>query len=239
MKYIKEYTCHIEQRSSNLPITEHKLFNWLLKAKHECLPQELQNRAEGEKKIANANIINYEMAEALENKPKKTLKEMQALKQFHIAECYGLPSESLTENLSQIMTCTPIKDIDDRNNCKVDEVKACLNLPELIKYLQNLVLKMARVDSSQCAKKSGLKSDKAKLGLLNSVLSVTYRIKLKASNKKNNYYYLVEPFNSAHAPKLPPYQTDKGQFGKDIRYGYSKLLSDELETSSNSITQNT
>src|SRR6266516_3694818 len=34
----------IEQRSSNVPITEKELFHWLLKAKQECLPQELQNR---------------------------------------------------------------------------------------------------------------------------------------------------------------------------------------------------
>src|SRR6266496_3199331 len=40
MRCIKEYTCHIEQRSSNLPITE----DGLLKAKRESLPKELQNR---------------------------------------------------------------------------------------------------------------------------------------------------------------------------------------------------
>jgi hypothetical protein len=178
MRCIKEYTCHIEQRASNLPITEEGLFYWLLKAKRECLPQELQNRgifpdvesiirnkdiptvrlwvaytlekfrsrrlfgwrmvdflqkagmeidilefahlaenekkalkvlknmvdvhsiackAEGEREIANATIINHETAEILENKPKKTLEEMQALKRFCISECYGLPSESLTK----------------------------------------------------------------------------------------------------------------------------------------------
>ncbi|CAG8474988.1 11716_t:CDS:2 [Cetraspora pellucida] len=118
---------------------------------------------------------------------------------------------------------TSVKDIDNKNNYKVDKVKVCLNLPESIKYLLNLVPKMAQVfdntDASHSAKKSGLKSDKAKLGLLNSALYVTYEIKLKTSNKKNNYYYLVRPLNSAHAPKLLLYQTDEGQFyenGEDI-----------------------
>jgi len=44
MRSVKDYICYIEQRSSNVPITEEGLFNWLLKAKRECLPQELQNR---------------------------------------------------------------------------------------------------------------------------------------------------------------------------------------------------
>ncbi|CAI2195789.1 6827_t:CDS:2, partial [Funneliformis geosporum] len=44
MRCIKDYICHIEQRSSNAPITEEGLFRWLLNAKRECLPRELQNR---------------------------------------------------------------------------------------------------------------------------------------------------------------------------------------------------
>ncbi|CAI2192756.1 7666_t:CDS:2, partial [Funneliformis geosporum] len=44
MRCIKDYICHIEQRSSNVPITEKGLFQWLLNAKRECLPRELQNR---------------------------------------------------------------------------------------------------------------------------------------------------------------------------------------------------
>ncbi|CAI2177047.1 1428_t:CDS:1, partial [Funneliformis geosporum] len=44
MRCIKDYICYIEQRSSNVPITEKGLFQWLLKAKRECLPRELQNR---------------------------------------------------------------------------------------------------------------------------------------------------------------------------------------------------
>ncbi|PKY36819.1 hypothetical protein RhiirB3_460353, partial [Rhizophagus irregularis] len=44
MRCIKDYICHIEQRSSNVPITEEGLFRWLLNAKRECLPRELQNR---------------------------------------------------------------------------------------------------------------------------------------------------------------------------------------------------
>ncbi|CAG8472143.1 4664_t:CDS:2 [Gigaspora rosea] len=131
---VKDYIYYIEQRSLNVPITEEVLFNWLLKAKRECLPQELQNRkifpntefiirnkdiptvqlwagmvvsiievaSKSEKdseisKIANANILNYEMVDYLENKPKKTLEEMHALSRFHIANCYGISPESLIE----------------------------------------------------------------------------------------------------------------------------------------------
>ncbi|CAG8811699.1 12046_t:CDS:2, partial [Gigaspora rosea] len=160
MRSVKDYIYYIEQISSNVPITEEGLFNWLLKAKRECLPQELQNRrifpdiesiirkkdistirlwvvmvdflkkagmvvsiievtpkseedfvsltkvvricssvikAEEISDIANANILNHEMAKHLENKPKKTLIEMNALSRYRIAECYGLPLESLTE----------------------------------------------------------------------------------------------------------------------------------------------
>jgi hypothetical protein len=44
MRCIKDYVCHIEQRLSNVPISEKGLFQWLLSAKRECLPRELQNR---------------------------------------------------------------------------------------------------------------------------------------------------------------------------------------------------
>ena len=44
MRCIKDYICHIKQRSSNIPITEKGLFQWLLNAKREYLPRELQNR---------------------------------------------------------------------------------------------------------------------------------------------------------------------------------------------------
>src|SRR5947209_12867880 len=95
---------------------------------------------------------------------------------------------------------------------------------------------MARVfdntDASRSAKKSGLKSDKAKLGLLNSALSAIYGIKFKTTNNKNTHYHLVGPFDSVYAPDLPAYQTGEGQLyedGEDIRYGYSKLDPDELE----------
>src|SRR5204862_665689 len=44
MRCIKDYIYHIEQRSSNIPVTEKGLFQWLLNAKRECLPLELQNR---------------------------------------------------------------------------------------------------------------------------------------------------------------------------------------------------
>ncbi|CAG8617815.1 9945_t:CDS:2 [Paraglomus occultum] len=370
MRCIKEYTCHIEQRSSNLPITEEGLFHWLLKAKRESLPQELQNRgifpdvesiirnkdiptvrlwvahtlekfrsrrlfgwrmvdflkkagmvvsiikatpkakddtvtltetvkgyssaikAEEISDIANANILNHEMAEHLENKPKKTLEEMYALSRYHIADCYNMSSGSITEDfisgygkydhmkwfrsykqlrdagtdnetaveaivrkdyreyrlttttraekhricLELLKTCTPVKDIDDRNRYKAGIVKSCLESPESIKFLQGLVPKMARVfdntDSSRRAKKSGLKTLRSKLGLLNSALYATYGLKFKATDKSLRYYHLVGVFDKENAPKLPAYQTGEGQFyenGEDIRYGYSKLSPDELE----------
>ncbi|CAG8663506.1 6961_t:CDS:1, partial [Paraglomus occultum] len=257
-------------------------------------------KAEEISDIANANILDHEMAEHLENKPKKTLEEMYALSRYHIADCYGMAPESLTEEfikdygkydhmkwfrnirklrdagtnngtaveaiiredyrndrlttvtqaekhricLELLKTCTPVKDIDDRNRYKVNDVKTCLNSPESIQYLQNLVPKMARVfdntDASRSAKKSGLKSDKAKLGLLNSALSAIYGVKFKTTNNKNTHYHLIGAFDNEDAPKLPPYQTGEDwENGEDWRYSYSKLSSDELETSSNSIIQDT
>ncbi|CAG8686854.1 1275_t:CDS:2, partial [Cetraspora pellucida] len=357
MRCIKEYTCHIEQRSSNLPITEEGLFHWLLKAKQECLPHELQNRgifldvesiirnkdiptvrlwvahtlekfrsrrlfgwrmvdflkkagmivsiikatpkpkedvvsltttvkgyslaikAEEISDIANANILNHETAEHLENKPKKTLEEMYALSRYHIADCYGMSPESITEEfitdyggydemkwfrnlrklrdagtnnetaveaitcadyrddrlttvtqaekhricLDILKTCTPVKDIDNQDRYKADIVKSCLESPKSMKYLQNLVPKMAKVfdntDAFRCAKKSSLKSIKSKLGLLNSALSATYGIKFKAIDNNRRYYHLVGPFDSAYAPELSPYQTEEGPFygnGEDM-----------------------
>src|SRR6185312_11693731 len=44
MRCIKDYVAHIEQRSSNVPISEKELFCWLTEAKRGCLPKELQNR---------------------------------------------------------------------------------------------------------------------------------------------------------------------------------------------------
>jgi hypothetical protein len=171
MRCIKDYICHIEQRSSNVPITEEGIFRWLLNAKRECLPQELQNRglfpdidsiiwnknvptirlwvaymlekfrsyrlfgwrmadflrnagmvisiielipkpkdntisisqtvkvsssiikAEEISDISNARILDHEIAEVLENKPKKTLEEIRSLDQHHIVECYEIPPE--------------------------------------------------------------------------------------------------------------------------------------------------
>ncbi|CAG8720356.1 9836_t:CDS:2 [Cetraspora pellucida] len=235
--------------------------------------------------IANANIINCETAEHLENKPKKTLEEMHALDQYHIVNCYDIAPKSLTEkfisnygnynymhwfralqklrnagtnnktaveaviredyrNDRLTTTCTSVRDIEDRNRYKADDVKTCLESPESIKYLQELVPKMSRVfdntDASHSAKKSGLKSLKSKLGLLNSVISTTYRLKFKATDRHLRYYCLVGAFDSEDTPELPAYQTSEKLFyenGKDIRYKYSKLLPNELETLSDSITQ--
>jgi hypothetical protein len=94
---------------------------------------------------------------------------------------------------------------------------------------------MARVfdntDVSRSAKKSGLKTDKAKLGLLNSALHATYGLKFKAIDRSRRYYRLDGSFDTKDAPRLPSYQTGEEIYwenGEDTRYGYSKLPPDEL-----------
>ena len=88
---------------------------------------------------------------------------------------------------------------------------------------------MARVfdntDASRSAKKSGLKTDRAKLGLLNSALHATYGLKFKAVDRSRRYYRLDGSFDTKDAPRLPSYQTGNGQ---NTQYGYSKLPPDEL-----------
>ncbi|CAG8749099.1 13524_t:CDS:2, partial [Cetraspora pellucida] len=54
-------------------------------------------KAEEISDLANANIINRKIAEHLENKPKKTLEEMQALDQHYIVNYYNIAPKSLTE----------------------------------------------------------------------------------------------------------------------------------------------
>ena len=54
-------------------------------------------KAEEISDISNARILDHEIAEVLENKPKKTLEEMRSLDRHHIVECYEIPPESLTE----------------------------------------------------------------------------------------------------------------------------------------------
>ncbi|RIB00095.1 hypothetical protein C2G38_2235667 [Gigaspora rosea] len=217
-------------------------------------------KAEEISDITNTNILNHEMAEHLENKPKKTLKEMYVLSRYHIAECYGILSESLTEEFikdygkydemkwfrafwklrnagtNNDLAVEAITHIDDRSKYKGNDIKACLELSKSIKYLQELVPKMARVfdntDSSRRAKKMGLKTLKSKLSLLNSALYATYGLKLKATDKS--------VFDKAYAPELPPYQTEGGPFyenGEDMRYSYNKLSPDKLEMTPSSDIQ--
>ncbi|POG70163.1 hypothetical protein GLOIN_2v1776239 [Rhizophagus irregularis DAOM 181602=DAOM 197198] len=248
-------------------------------------------KAEEISDISNARILDYEIAEVLENKPKKTLEEMRSLNRHHIVECYEIPLESLTEEfiskyrnynhmkwfrayrqlrdaginnetaveaiirkdyredkliiatraerhricLELLRICTPAKDIDDRTRYKSDDVKKCLNTPESTSYLQGLVPKMARVfdntNALRSAKKSGLKTIRAKISLLNASLYATYGLKFKAVDKSQRYYHLVGSFDSKDAPKFPSYQTGEEVYwenGKDTRYGYSKIPPDEL-----------
>ncbi|CAB4414784.1 unnamed protein product [Rhizophagus irregularis] len=137
--------------------------------------------------------------------------------------------------LELLRICTPARDIDDRARYKSVDVKMRMGSPESTSYLQGLVPKMARVfdntDASCRAKKSGLKTDQAKLGLLNASLYATYGLKFKAIDKNCRHYHLVGSFDSKDAPRLPSYQTGKEIYwenGEDTRYGYSKLPPDEL-----------
>ncbi|RGB21736.1 hypothetical protein C1646_777383 [Rhizophagus diaphanus] len=183
--------------------------------------------------ISNATIVNHETAKFLENKPKKTLEEMRSLDQYHIMEYYEILPELLTENfiskkdrhttatqaekhqicLELLKICTPAKDIDDRVRYKTDDIKGCLNTSESISYLQDLVSKMAQVfdntKASRSTKQLGLITIQAKLGLLNSALHATYRLKFKAIDKNGRYYHLVGSFDSKDASALSPYQTGK------------------------------
>ncbi|CAG8630037.1 1010_t:CDS:2 [Cetraspora pellucida] len=190
-------------------------------------------KAEEISDITNINILNYKMVEHLENKPKKTLKEMippeSLIKEF-ITDYDKYDEMKWFTNVTRakkhriclelIKTCTPIRDIDNRSKYKANDTKRCLNILKLIQYLQNLVPKMAWVfdntDTSHSAKKSDLKLDRAKLGLLNSALYATYSSKLKDTNNKHTHYHLV----------------GEGQFyknSKDMYYKYSKLSLNELE----------
>src|SRR6266496_2696939 len=132
--------------------------------------------------------------------------------------------------LKLLRICTPARDIDDRERYKTDDIKTHLNSPESISYLQDLVPKMAQVfdntDVSCRTKKLGLKTDQAKLGLLNSALHATYELKFKAIDKNCRHYHLVGSFDSKDAPRLLSYQTGEEIYWenrKETRYGYSEL----------------
>ncbi|EXX51737.1 uncharacterized protein OCT59_020773 [Rhizophagus irregularis] len=65
------------------------------------------------------------------------------------------------------------------------------------------------------AKKSGLKTNQAKLGLLNSTLHVTYGLKFKTIDKNHRYYHLVGSFDSKDTPRLPSYQMGEETYWKN------------------------
>jgi len=54
-------------------------------------------KAEEISAITNANILDHETAKLLVSKSKKTLEEIHSLDWHHIADCYEISSESLTE----------------------------------------------------------------------------------------------------------------------------------------------
>ena len=85
--------------------------------------------------------------------------------------------------LELLRNCTPARDIDDRLRYNANDVKTHIDSPESISYFQDLVPKMARVfdntDVLRRAKKSGLKTVRAKLDLLNSALHGTCNIRVE------------------------------------------------------------
>ncbi|CAI2171934.1 5364_t:CDS:2 [Funneliformis geosporum] len=127
MRCIKDYICHIEQRSSNVPITEKdidsiirnkdvptvRLWTAYMLERFQPTPKSEENavslsqavkanssiiKAEEISDVSNATIVDRETAEFLENKPRKTLEEMRSLDRHHIVECYEISPELLTEN---------------------------------------------------------------------------------------------------------------------------------------------
>ena len=60
-------------------------------------------------------------------------------------------------------------------------------------------------DALRRAKKSGLKTDRVKLDLLNSALYIIYGLKIKAIDKHSRHYHLVKSFDNNNIPKLPSY----------------------------------
>ncbi|RGB21901.1 hypothetical protein C1646_777036 [Rhizophagus diaphanus] len=59
--------------------------------------------------------------------------------------------------LKLLKTCTLAKDINDRSRYKADDIKTCLNSPESVSYLQNLVPKMTQVfDNSDTSRRATL-----------------------------------------------------------------------------------
>jgi len=75
-----------------IPKSEENILSQVIKANCTIV------KAEEISDISNTTVVNHEIAEFLENKPKKTLKEMRSLDQHHIVECYEISPESLTED---------------------------------------------------------------------------------------------------------------------------------------------
>src|ERR1043166_5160093 len=123
--------------------------------------------------------------------------------------------------LELLRICTPARDIDDRARYKSVDVKMRMSSPESTSYLQGLVPKMAQVfdntDASRSAKKSGLRTIRAKLGLLNASLYATYGLKFKAVDKNRRHYHLVGLFDSKDAPSFLHTKQGKKFIGKMVK----------------------
>src|SRR4051812_10105043 len=95
-----------------------------------------------------------------------------------------------------------------------------------LKRTYNRFLRFYFMIALHSAKKLGLKTIQAKLGLLNSALYATYELKFKNIDKNRRHYHLVGSFDSKDASRLPSYQIGEEIYwknGKDTQYGYSKL----------------
>ncbi|PKC01319.1 hypothetical protein RhiirA5_456855 [Rhizophagus irregularis] len=82
--------------------------------------------------ITNANILDCKTAEFLENKPRKTLREMRSLDWHHIVDCYGISPEILTEDfiskygnynhMKWFRAYKQLRDVDTNNKIAVEAI---------------------------------------------------------------------------------------------------------------------
>ncbi|PKY34596.1 hypothetical protein RhiirB3_454457 [Rhizophagus irregularis] len=147
---------------------------------------------------------------------------MRSLDWHHIVDCYGISPEILTEDfiskygnynhMKWFRAYKQLRDVDTNNKIAVEAIIP-RDIDDRVRYKANDV----KTHTSRSAKKSGLKTIRAKLGLLNSVLYTTYGLKLKAIDKNLKYYHLIGSFDSKDALELPLYQT-----GEEVYWGNGK-----------------
>ncbi|GES77220.1 hypothetical protein GLOIN_2v1777834 [Rhizophagus clarus] len=212
MRCIKDYICHIEQRSSNVPITEKGLFQWLLNAKRECLPWELQNRG-----IFPDMVIS--VIKLIPKPEDTTISLFQTVK--------ACSSTIKAEEIADVSNAT----IVDRETIELLENKTRKTLEEMRSLDRHHI-----VECYEIPPESLTEEFISKYGNFNHIKWFRAYRQLRdagtdAMDKHSRHYYLVGSFDNNDSPDLPPYQTGKEIYwknGEDTRYGYSKLPPDEL-----------